>query len=354
MKENRSMARPLRISLIGGWYHLTARGNERRAIFRDDTDREHFLSLLAQMVSQYRFRLHAYVLMPNHYHLLVEISQDNLSRGMQWLNVSYSQWFNRRHRRVGHLLQGRFGSVLLERERWGVELSRYLHLNPVRVKGLGLGKRERQGHRRGVGRAADEEVLRARLRLLREYRWSSYRAYVGREKRPDWLTCEAVWAGMGGRKTDRPRAYQEYTEKAILEGAQASPWEFLQGQAVLGEEGFVKGMQRKLKGDEREQAGLRALRGRPDWERVVKAVEVIKGERWERFRDRRGDWGRDAALWLGRRWCGMKLRELSQAVGLGHYGSVGTAIKYLEQRCQADPKLARLMNRARQQLLDNE
>src|SRR5206468_4237132 len=118
--ESRFMARPLRISLIGGWYHLTARGNERRAIFRDDTDYEHFLSLLAQMVSQYGFQLHTYVLMPNHYHLLIEISQDNLSRGMQWLNVSYSQWFNRRHQRVGHLLQGRFGSVLLETERWGL------------------------------------------------------------------------------------------------------------------------------------------------------------------------------------------------------------------------------------------
>jgi putative transposase len=219
---------------------------------------------------------------------------------------------------------------------------------------LGLGKRERQGHRRGVGHTADEEVLRARLRLLREYRWSSYRAYVGREKRPDWLTCEAVWDGMGGKKAERQRAYQEYTEKAILEGAKESPWEFLKRQAVLGEEGFVKGVQRKLKGDEREQAGLRALRGRPDWERVVKVVEEIKGEPWERFRDRQGDRGRDVALWLGRRWCGMKLEDLSRAVGLGHYGSVGTAIKYLEQRRQADPKLARLMDRAKQELFDNE
>jgi putative transposase len=222
------------------------------------------------------------------------------------------------------------------------------------VKGLELGKGARQGYRRGVGGAAGEEVVQARLRRLREYRWSSYRAYVGRETRPEWLSCEAVWARMGGRKGERQRRYQEYTEKAILEGALESPWEFLKGQAVLGETGFVEEVQGRLKGDEKEQPGLKALRGRPEWGRVVKVVEEMKGERWERFRDRQGDRGRDVALWLGRRWCGMKLAELSQAVGLNHYGSAGTAIKYLEQRRQTDSKLARFMDRAKERLLDNE
>ena len=113
------MARPLRIERIGCWYHLTARGNERRDIFRDDKDRRHFLELLEEVVSMFAVRLHAYVLMSNHYHLLVEITEANLSRAIHWLNVSYTVWFNRRHGRSGHLLQGRFKSVVVEPEGWG-------------------------------------------------------------------------------------------------------------------------------------------------------------------------------------------------------------------------------------------
>src|SRR5213594_3117448 len=109
------MARPLRIERIGCWYHLTARGNERRDIFRDDKDRRHFLELLEEVVSMFAVRLHAYVLMSNHYHLLVEITEANLSRAIHWLNVSYTVWFNRRHGRSGHFFEGRFKSVLVGR-----------------------------------------------------------------------------------------------------------------------------------------------------------------------------------------------------------------------------------------------
>ena len=114
------MARPLRIERIGCWYHLTARGNERHDIFRDDGDRRHFLELLEKVVSTFTVRLHSYVLMSNHYHLLVEITEANLSRAIHWLNVSYTVWFNRRHGRSGHLLQGRFKSVVVEPEGWGL------------------------------------------------------------------------------------------------------------------------------------------------------------------------------------------------------------------------------------------
>src|SRR5580704_2469249 len=121
------MARPLRVDVVGGWYHVTARGNERRAIFRDDTDRRRFLDLMAEWVERFGLRLHAFVLMDNHYHLLVETPRANLSIAMQWLGVSYTVWFNQRHRRAGHLFQGRFKAILLE-ESAAVEISRYLHL----------------------------------------------------------------------------------------------------------------------------------------------------------------------------------------------------------------------------------
>ena len=144
------MARPLRIERLGAWYHLTGRGNERRAIFRSDRDREHFCELLAEMVERFRVRLHAYVLMDNHYHLMVELTEPNLSRTGQWLNGSYSTWFNRRHRRSGHLFQGRFKAVIVDAVEWGLALSRYVHFNPVRMGRLGLGKSERRAMACGV------------------------------------------------------------------------------------------------------------------------------------------------------------------------------------------------------------
>ena len=111
------MARPLRIQRTGCWYHIAAHGNLRRQIFVDDKDRRHFLELLEATVGMFSLRLHAFVLMSNHYHLLLEITEVNLSRSVQWLNTSYSVWFNRRHRRSGHLCQGRFKSVVVEPER---------------------------------------------------------------------------------------------------------------------------------------------------------------------------------------------------------------------------------------------
>jgi REP element-mobilizing transposase RayT len=110
------MARPLRIERPGGRYHVTARGNERKAVYRDDTDRFHFLELLSEATERFGIRIHAYVLMDNHFHQLLETPEANLSRAMQWLNVSYSVWFNRRHKRVGHLFQGRFKSLVIEDE----------------------------------------------------------------------------------------------------------------------------------------------------------------------------------------------------------------------------------------------
>src|ERR1051326_530661 len=162
------MARPPRIVRSGGWYHLTSRGNERKAIFRDDRDRLHFCELLAETIQSFRLRLHAFVLMDNHYHLLLQLTETNLSRAVQWLNVSYSVWFNRRHRRSGHLLQGRFKSVLVNPEEWALALSRYIHLNPVRMGGLGLNKGQQQRIRAGVGGAPHPELVRKRIALRSE------------------------------------------------------------------------------------------------------------------------------------------------------------------------------------------
>ena len=346
------MARPLRMERPGGWYHVTSRGNERRAIYRQDRDREHFCQLLGEMTTRFGLRVHAYVLMGNHYHLLVELIEAKLSRAIQWLNVSYSVWFNRKYQRSGHLFQGRFKSVVVAPEEWGLELSRYVHLNPVRVGALGLGKSDRAGQRQGGSRAPERAEVRQRLELLRGYRWSSYRAYLGLVKEPEWLECQSVLKLGGGRKAQRREHYREYVEQAVREGLARSPWESLREQVVLGGARFLEEVKEQLVGDEREQRAVSRLGAvRPELEAVIACVEKERGEKWESFRDRHGDRGRDLVLYFGRRGCGLKLDELAQRVGLKEYASVAMALKRYEvwMRGQAAERkrverIARLLN----------
>ena len=161
------MARPLRIEFPGALDHVTSRGNERRAIFRSDRDRRTFLTLLEQAATRFGWSVTAYVLMTNHFHLVIQTPEPNLSRGMQWLNGTYAARFNQRHQRAGHLFQGRFHAFLVEKEAYFAELLRYVVLNPVRAK--------------MVERPED-------------YRWSSYRATAGLEAAPPWLDVASALA----------------------------------------------------------------------------------------------------------------------------------------------------------------
>ncbi len=345
------MARPLRIERPGGWYHVTARGNERRPIYRDDRDRRRFCEVLGQAVENFGLVLHAYVLMDNHFHLLVETPGANLSRAMQWLNVSYSVWFNRRHERVGHLFQGRYKAIVVDPMGWGLELSRYIHLNPVRVGGLGLDKAARGRSRMGVEGAPEAVMVRERIARLRRYRWSSYRTYIGLDKSPIWLRCDRVLQMVGGRPGNRQReAYREQVESAVRQGLAESPWERLTEQVVLGGAEFVRKIAQRLRGDAREQTGLGRLQGRPMFSEVVRVVEGLKGEKWERFRDRYGDWGRDLVLYLGRKTCGLKLKELGEAAGGIDYVGVSAAVKRFEKRVRTDSALAPVVTQARRLL----
>jgi putative transposase len=332
-----NMARPLRIDQAGGWYHVTARGNERKPIFRDDRDRQHFLQVIAEMVLRFRVRLHCFVLMDNHYHLVLELTETNLSRAVQWLNVSYSVWFNRRHQRSGHLFQGRFKSVAVSRDEWALGLSRYVHLNPVRIQALGLSRTDRHGQRVGLSPAPNGEEVRRRVAILRQYRWSSYRAYIGLGRVPEWLECQTVLGLGGGAKGERGQRYRAYVETAVREGLEKSPWESVQEQVVLGGAEFLAGLREHVLGDGQEQRGARRLMAeRPAFAAVVAAIEQVKGRKWAQFRDEYGDTGRDMALYLGRRLCGLKLRELAAAAELRNYGVVATNAKRYELRLERD------------------
>lgn len=203
------MARPLRLEYSGAVYHVTSRGNARQDIMVDDQDRTTFLTLLAHVVDRYGWRCHAYCLMDNHYHLLIETPRPTLSEGMRHLNGRYTQVYNRRHRRVGHLLQGRFTAILVEKEAHLLELCRYVVLNPVRA----------------------QLVTHPRL-----WGWSSYRATAGETTAPRWLTIDWVLGQFGQRVGLAQEKYRVF----VAEGRGGPrPWDQLTGQIYLGSEAFV-------------------------------------------------------------------------------------------------------------------
>ena len=219
------MSRPLRVQFEGAAYHVTARGNERKKIFRDDDDRLRFLKTLEDASSRFGLVIHAYCLMPNHYHLLVETPRGNLSRSIGWLQATYTTRFNRRHGRSGHLMQGRFKAHLVESARsHGLvrPLIRYIHLNPVRPKDR------------------SKAVPVDRQPFFEQYPWSSHRAYAGTSAPPAWLSTEWLshWqerAGLSAGVTRLRRAYRADVTACFGEVIQ-SPWSALRAGLVLGGE----------------------------------------------------------------------------------------------------------------------
>jgi putative transposase len=207
------MARPTRLDIEGGWYHVVNRGIERRAIFRAAGNYEHFLKLLAKAVARFAVRVHGYVLMGNHYHLQLGTPRANLSNAMQWLNAAYSIWYNRQYARVGPLFQGRFKAILHDGRTHGLVINRYLHLNPVRVKRLG-------GHE-GRGEVKKEpaaELSALRVKALGEYRWSSYGYYAGTKKTPNWLSTESILEQLDYSHTKARGEYRKQLEQAAAMG----------------------------------------------------------------------------------------------------------------------------------------
>ncbi|MHB1331903.1 MAG: REP-associated tyrosine transposase [Sulfuriferula sp.] len=210
------MSRPVRIEFPDALYHVTARGDRSEDIFEDDQDRWGFLSTLERVIAQFNWVCHAWCLMDNHYHLLIQTPDSNLSKGMRQLNGVYTQASNRRHQRVGHLFQGRFKAILVDSDAYLLELSRYVVLNPVRA---GM-----------VKKPAD-------------WPWSSYRASVGLEPVTAWLAVDGLLTQFAKRRSLAQQRYAQFVAEGIKV---ASPWLNLKGQVFLGDEQFVQRMQAHL------------------------------------------------------------------------------------------------------------
>lgn len=226
------MSRPLRIEFAGALYHLTSRGDGREDIYLNDADRLLFLQVLGEVCERFNWACHAYCLMSNHYHLLVETREGNLAQGMRQLNGVYTQGFNRQHRRVGHVFQGRYKAILVHKDSYLLELARYIVLNPVRAQ---------------------------MVRSARKWRWSSYRSMCGQADAPAWLHTDWILSTFGKRRQEAMTRYQAF----VLAGkGQPSPWQHLKNQIYLGDDQFVEKMQRKI-ADDAPLSDVPALHKRP-------------------------------------------------------------------------------------------
>lgn len=326
------MARPLRIEVQGGWFHVTARGQNKDRIFRDLADAVNFAGRLAELPERFGVEVHGYVMMPNHYHLLLRTPRGGLSRAVQWLNTGYSIWWNNRHERVGHVFQGRFKSILIEEGARLLELSLYLHFNPVAVESLGLDKGRRAAAARGLDEA-DAEMLGKRLQTLRTWRWSSYRAMAGYEAMPAWLSHSDVLQRAGGT-TDHYRALAE-SRLAALGGA---VWSDLHKGIILGSPAFAEraGAEIKL---HRENTRPVDWSGHLTWSDVTTWIEQRRESSWAEISRKKHDWGRNLAWWAGRRWAGVTLRELGSHSGGVDYATVAKAIERLPASAAKNPEL---------------
>lgn len=327
------MARALRVNVKDGWYHVMARGIDGKAIYTDARDREHFLELVEEMHARYRILIHAYVLMNSHYHLVLQTPDANISQSMHWLNAGYGIWFNKRHERVGPVFQGRFKSVPVEGGAWAYELSLYVHLNPVRIKAYGLSKLDRKIESRCPVLQLSKEDVALRLKRLRTYKWSSYRFYAGYERCPGWLETRSL-LGRAHKQPSRQRLfYRKDVSDRLRCGVEEAVWEKLKNGFALGSEVFAEQLRKNAGVVLREYTQKTELRPKVDLPVVIKTVEAVKGEAWEQFAFRHGDWGLALAMWAARRFCGMTLREIGEAMGGMDYAAVAMAIRRFEKDC---------------------
>ena len=311
------MARKLRIQFEGAIYHVAVRGNARHDIFLDDRDRERFLESLAAAVETYRVRLYLFCLMSNHFHLLVETPLGNLSDFMGGLTTSYAVYFNRRHRRSGHLTQGRYGAWLVEGDAYLLRLSRYLHLNPVHVRDL------------------QDKSKAERIEYLRNYRWSSLRSYTGQAKE-DVVDTGPILAQVAERWGGGGKQYRQYVEKGLAE--EKSSWSEWQEASPLGMGSATflaelrKGYQLQAeKAKRREDVAFRHVGRRKTVEDVLKAVNKIFGiSRAELLRRRRNASDRAAAARALVKFAGLDQRTVAEVLHMGSGSAVSQQIRRLQ------------------------
>jgi REP-associated tyrosine transposase len=286
------MSRPLRLEFPGAIWHVTSRGNEKREIVRDDDDRRRFVGFLAQATLESNWLLHAWVLMSNHYHLLVETPEVGLSKGVGWLNEMCAIKFNEKYDRVGHLFQGRFKGIIVEREGHLFELVRYIVLNPVRC---------------GV------------VRFAADYPWSNYRATAGLVPAPPWLEIEWTLRQFGPDRATAEEGYRRFVADA--RGASYNPWESLVGQIYLGGSDFCDRMQALVKSRtrSREHPELQRQLVRPSLDKIVTLVAERFAVTKDSLKQKSRGQARKAVAMLAADEARLPLRSIAERMGVSDW-----------------------------------
>ncbi len=307
------MGRPLRIEYPYAFYHVTSRGNEQKDVFKSQKDREKFLSYLESATERYSAVIHAYCLLSNHYHILLETPAGNLSQIMRHINGAYTIYFNIKRKRAGHLFQGRFKAILVEADEYATELSRYIHLNPVRA-----------------GIVARPE----------EYLWSSYRNYIGQAKTPEWLKTDFILGYFGKSDAGAKKKYRAFVED-IIGNEYESPLQGTVGSSILGSAAFVEEITTThvdTKEADKNIPALRQLTSRPSPEDIVKKVKTIFVEN-EKL-------ARQASIHICHKYSGVKLREIGNLFDVGETAIVEASRRFVLKMGE-DKKLKGMVERVK-------
>ena len=340
------MARPLRIEYPGAIYHVCSRmlgvsRNARDRLYRDDSDRLRFLARLGEGVENFGVRLYMFTLMANHYHLMLETPEGNLSRFMQTLSTAYTVYYNKRHQRHGHLFDGRYKAKVVSGDEYMLKLSRYIHQNPVWVGDW------------------PRKPIQDRIKHLRNYRWSSYPGYVGKVGSMEFVEEKPILAMMRGRRSEQPKRYQKFVEGGLArrdeefeEALHASP-------SAIGDGEFLKRIEylrgKKVAQQEwKEDIAFRRVQEPLPAAVVMGVLAEVLGVEGGVFKERR----RNSVLRAvaGRylvRYAGKTQREAASLLGMTTGGAVSAQIARLPELIRVDRKLARQIRRI-EMMLDAE
>ena len=328
------MARPLRIQFENAYYHVTCRGNTGQVIFSNDADRSTFLDLLERSSDIYQTEILAYVLMSSHFHLFVKTPLGNLQEFMRHFNISYTSYYNWKHNRRGHLYQGRYKSFLVDADNYLQEVSRYIHLNPIRV------------------RYRSDMALDEKRKYLRSYRWSSYGGYLSQVERMGFLQVEEVLGYFGGDTAKGRRRHEDFVMEGMT-GEMTSPLERGKGHGIVGASEFIekiKGQYIRLGAELRELPAVRKILAQVEPKKIIRVIgEVFGVGREELLRKGYRGVARGVLMEMLYRYGGMNQREIGILLGID-YSAVSVMRKRLSELQGKDPNLSAEIERVKKRI----
>jgi putative transposase len=318
------MARALRIKYKNALYHITSRGNERRNIFADGPDRDFFLKTLKESLNTYNVILYSYVLMPNHFHLLLETPLANLSEFMRQFNITYTSYYNRKYIRVGHLYQGRYKSILVQKDNYLHILSRYIHLNPVRVLKM------------------ENVPLSEKEKYLRQFKWSSLKGYLNKDNTQSFVDYQTILLEYGG---DNQKGRNNYWQ--ALQSDLSSKLEIkkqIVGNSILGNEQFIQEIKEKyLLKREKEIPSVKKIHSYCTKDKVIEIACREIGKTWEQLKSTPDSY-RQILMNMLYRYTGLNNREIGELMALD-YSTVSVGRRRLRGKLFNDSELGDLVRR---------